>query len=107
VQVFLHQPVDQALNLFFDLLGNVGQNLLFKLGPHLFDAPFVSVPVAAPVVAVPVAAVFVSVPVVAPVAATSLAAVFFSLPDVAPVVDVPLADAPVPLVVSVSLCFPS
>jgi hypothetical protein len=89
VQVFLHQPVDQALNLFFDLLGNVGQNLLFKLGPHLFDAPFVSVPV------------------VAPVAATSLAAVFFSLPDVAPVVDVPLADAPVPLVVSVSLCFPS
>src|SRR5688572_29749700 len=35
VQVFLHQPVDQALHLIFDLLGDIGQNLLFELGPHM------------------------------------------------------------------------
>jgi len=38
VQVFLHQPVDQALDLIFDLLRDVGQDLLFELGPDLVAA---------------------------------------------------------------------
>jgi hypothetical protein len=38
VQVFLYQPVNQALDLIFDLLRNVGQNLLFELGPDLVAA---------------------------------------------------------------------
>ena len=47
--------------------------------------------------AVPVAAVFVSVPGVAQIAAAPLAAIFVSVP----------VAAQVPLVVSVSFCFPS
>ena len=38
VQVFAHQPVDQALDLIFDLLRNVGQHALLELGPHHFPA---------------------------------------------------------------------
>ena len=38
LQVLLHQPVDQPLDLFFDLLGHVGQHLLLELRPHLVAA---------------------------------------------------------------------
>ena len=38
MQVFLHQPVDEALDLFFDLFWNIGKDLLLELSPDLVTA---------------------------------------------------------------------